>query len=901
MTLLNRIFWTVGRLLLWLRYSVSRDGFERLREISGPVLVLPNHPGFIDPPIVLSHVGLRQPLRPLVYTGTYRVPVLLPLMKLVRAFEVPEMSAQSRQAAARAEELIQTVIGRVRAGDSFLIYASGRLQRGDREVIGSARVVYDLVSQCPELTVVLVRTRGVWGSLFSCAREGKPPLLGRAMLQALGWLLAGLIVLLPRRKVHLHAEIMPRERLPLESRDAFNRFLERWFNENPATDNQGERPSFVRYSYLFGPTKGAFHQASAAAVDTDGIDPKTVALVNDLVASFFKRDLDPTEAVAAARLEDLGLDSLGRMELALRIEQQFGFRSSTVVDTLGGLWALAAGKLPADPDAAKPLEVPRAWFAAQRRGGTTGGDWLLAPTVAEAFVRRAIERPDTVATADGVSGGLSYGRLLVAAGLMARRFARYEEPHVGVMFPASVAADLVFYGLHLAGKVPVMFNWTTGPANLAHGIVVTGTKRIVTSRRLVDRLGIEVKGAEFVFVEDLRGEIGKGEALRTAVGTRLTPARWLDGLPAQREEEPAVFLFTSGSESAPKTVPLSHRNLLTNILDSLAVLEPDRGDALLGFLPPFHSFGLTGNVLLPQLTGIRCVRHADPTDAAGLVRVIEAYRPSLVFTTPTFLSSILARCRGDELASLRKIITGAEACPERVHDLCRQKAPGAAILEGYGITECSPVVAANRLEKSKPGSIGLPVRNVEARLVHEETGRPVPPGEPGMLLVRGPSIFAGYHGYDGPSPFVEHDGQQWYRTGDLVAADEDGYLRFRGRLKRFLKAAGEMISLPALEEPFQKRYPPDEQGPRVAVEGVETDGGRHVVLFTTFDLSLREASEILLADGLRGVMRLDEVRRLDAIPVLGTGKTDYTTLRKLCEQEVRQPPGRETPSAKDMP
>ncbi len=882
---LNRIFWTTARLLLRLRYRVRCDGFAPLRELQGPVLVLPNHPAFVDPPIVLSHVGLRQPLRPLVYTGTYRVPVLLPLMKLVRAFEVPEMSAQSRQAAARAEDLIRTVIGRVNAGDSFLIYASGRLQRGDREVIGSARVVYDLVSQCPDLTVVLVRTRGVWGSLFSCARQGKPPPLGRAMLEALGWLVAGLVFFLPKRAVHLQAEVMPRERLPLESRDAFNRFLETWFNENPATDNQGERPTFVRYSYWFGPTEGSFHQAAATAVETDGIDPKTIGLVNDLAASFLKRDLDPDEAVATARLEDLGLDSLDRMELALRIEQQFGFRSSTVVDTLGGLWALAAGKLPAGPDAAKAVEVPKAWFAPpRRREAAAGGDWLLAPTVAEAFVRRAAERPDQVAAADGVSGGLSYRRLLMGAGLMARRFARYDEPHVGVMFPASVAADLVFYGLHLAGKVPVMFNWTTGPANLAHGIAVTGTRRIVTSRRLVDRLGIEAEGAEFVFVEDLRGEIGKREALGTAVGTRLAPGRWLEGLPAQREDDPAVFLFTSGSESAPKTVPLSHRNLLTNILDSLAVLEPDRGDSLLGFLPPFHSFGLTGNVLLPQLTGIRCVRHADPTDAAGLVRVIEAYRPSLVFTTPTFLSYILARCRGDELASLRKIITGAEACPERVHDLCREKAPEAVILEGYGITECSPVVAANRLEKPKRGTIGLPVRHVEARLVHEETGEPVATGQTGMLLVRGPSVFSGYHGYDGPSPFVEHDGKQWYRTGDLVAADEDGSLRFRGRLKRFLKAGGEMISLPALEEPFQKRYPSDEHGPRVAVEGVETDGGRHIVLFTTFDLPLREASEILLAEGLRGVMRLDEVRRLDSIPVLGTGKTDYTTLRKMCTE-----------------
>jgi acyl-CoA synthetase (AMP-forming)/AMP-acid ligase II/1-acyl-sn-glycerol-3-phosphate acyltransferase/acyl carrier protein len=893
---MNRIFWMLVRLVLPLRYRVECEGFASLRDLDGPVLVLPNHPAYVDPPIVLAHVGLRQPLRPLVFSGTYRVPFLLPLMRLVRAFEVPDLSAQSRDAAARTKALIEAVVERVQAGESFLIYPSGRLQRGNREVIGSARFVHELVSRCPELTVVLIRTRGVWGSLFSCARAGTPPPLARVVLQAAGWLLAALVVFLPRRRVRLHAEVIPRARLPLESREAFNAFLEDWFNENPATGNEGETPTFVRYSHLFGPAQGDFHPAEAVTVDPATLNPKTIPLVNDLVASFLKRDLDPDEAVAATPLEDLGLDSLDRMELALRIEQQFGFRSSTVAGTLGELWALADGKHPAAEVDAVKVAVPERWHAKpRRRGGRSAAtergpaaepaapDWLLAPTIAEAFVKRALERPHQLTTADAVSGGLTYRRLLVGAGLMARRFAAFDEPHVGVMLPASVAADLAFFGLHLAGKIPVMLNWTTGPANLAHALRDTETRRVVTSRKLVDRLGIEVAGAEYVFLEDVKGTIGKSEALGALASAAMAPSRWLDRLPPQAVDEPAVFLFTSGSESAPKTVPLSHRNLCTNILDSLDVLRPSADDSLLGFLPPFHSFGLTGNVLLPQLTGIRCVRHADPTDAAGLVRIIEAYRPSLVFTTPTFLGYILARCSGGELASLRKIITGAEACPDRTYDLCRERAPEALILEGYGITECSPVVAANRLTKTKRGSIGLPVRHVDVALVHEETQQPVAAGETGMLLVRGPSVFDGYRAYEGPSPFVEHAGERWYRTGDLVSVDDDGYLRFRGRLKRFLKAAGEMISLPALEEPFQKRFPPDERGPRVAVEGVETDDGRHIVLFTTFDLALREAAEILLADGLRGVMRLDEVRRLDAIPVLGTGKTDYTALRALCQ------------------
>jgi long-chain-fatty-acid--[acyl-carrier-protein] ligase len=469
---------------------------------------------------------------------------------------------------------------------------------------------------------------------------------------------------------------------------------------------------------------------------------------------------------------------------------------------------------------------------------------------------------------------------------MARRFAAYPDPHVGVMLPASAAADIVFYALHLAGKVPVMMNWTTGPANLAHGIRITDTRRILTSRKLVDRLGIEVEGAEFAFLEEIKAGIGRLEAAGTMLAARVAPHGFLRRLPRQRPDDTAVFLFTSGSESSPKTVPLTHDNLLANVAAGLDVLEPDADDSLLGFLPPFHSFGLTGNVLLPVVAGIRSVRHADPTDARGLVRLIEAYRPTMLFTTPTFLGYILAACSGNELASLRKIITGAERCPEATFAACRRLAPSAVILEGYGITECSPVVAANRLGRVKAGSIGCSVRHVETLVVDPDSHAPLPAGATGMLLVRGRSIFKGYHRHDGPSPFVEADGRSWYRTGDLVSADDDGFFTFRGRLKRFLKAGGEMISLPALEEPFQKRYPPDENGPQVAVEGIETPDGRHVVLFTTFDLPLRAAAEILLADGLRGVMRLDEVRRLDRIPVLGTGKTDYTALRRLVTASV---------------
>ena len=205
--------------------------------------------------------------------------------------------------------------------------------------------------------------------------------------------------------------------------------------------------------------------------------------------------------------------------------------------------------------------------------------------------------------------------------------------------------------------------------------------------------------------------------------------------------------------------------------------------------------------------------------------------------------------------------------------------PHAILSEGYGITECSPVVSVNRPGNLRPGTIGQPLDGVEALVVDPDSMAPLPVDQRGLLLISGATIFPGYLYYDGPSPFHDHAGKRWYITGDLAKIDADGFIHFAGRLKRFLKAGGEMISLPAIEEPLASKYPPGEKGPQVAVEGIETPTGRNIVLFTTTDLKLTEANALLTQAGFRGIMRLDEVRKLDALPLLGTGKIDYKVLR----------------------
>src|SRR5205823_6812509 len=232
---------------------------------------------------------------------------------------------------------------------------------------------------------------------------------------------------------------------------------------------------------------------------------------------------------------------------------------------------------------------------------------ILGDTIAEAFVRRALAHPRDVAVADDQAGAITYRRLLVGVVTLARRFAALRGDYVGLLLPASVACDTALLALRWAGKVPVVLNWTTGPANLAHAARTMGLAHVVTSRLFLDRLGVQIEGVEYVYLEDVRKTIGRMELARTLLTATLLPGRVRRQAPKVAPERTAVVLFTSGSEKAPKAVPLSHANLLSNQRAVLAAMGFTRSDSVLGFLPAFHSFGLAMTGLMPILAGIRVV------------------------------------------------------------------------------------------------------------------------------------------------------------------------------------------------------------------------------------------------------------------------------------------------------
>ena len=868
---LDALIRTIVRVLLWLRYRVRVRGLEDIaaRGTSG-VLFLPNHPALIDPPLVFANLHQRFRPRALADRDQVSRPVIRWLARRLGVIPIPDIKVYGAAVRADVETAAQACVDTLAGGGNVLLYPSGHIYRTRYENLYGNSGAQDILRQAPGARVVLIRTTGLWGSSLSLA-GGEYPHLGALLRRHLWNLARNFVFFIPRRDVTI--ELHEPADLPRDAdRAEFNAYLERFYNENAPPNTQvaywwGQRP--LRSTR----PEPEWERGSGALAEV----PETVRQrVNAHL-----RELSGVETLRDDQrlAQDLGLDSLARAELLLWLAREFGCETpdGDAVFTVGDALLAACGETIVTRPT--PLTAPpAAWFQAGQR------QVLKLPpgeTVAAAFLAAARRRPGQVIVADQLSGAKTYRDLITAILVLKPLIQRLEGERVGIMLPASVAASVAYWSTVFAGKTPVMVNWTTGPRNMAHSLDLAGVKHVLSAGPLVARLksqGTDLGPLEhrLVLLEQLGGSVSRLTKLWALLRSYVS---WGTLARAGVSSE-AVVLVTSGSEHLPKAVPLTHGNLLTNIRDVIAVVDLYDSDRMLGFLPPFHSFGLTVTLVMPLVLGMRIVYHANPTEALTLARLIAAYQATIVLGTPTFLSGILRATSGaDELASLRIAVTGAEKCPERTYEMLAERCPQATVLEGYGITECSPIVAANRLPDPKHGTVGRVLPSVEYVLVHPETGEPVKRGERGVLLVRGPSIFGGYLGSDTASPFVQHAGRTWYRTGDLLTEDADGVLTFRGRLQRFVKIGGEMVSLPAIEGALAQHYEdPNAEGPALAVVASATGARPELILFATRELDRQSVNEHIRAAGLSGLHNISRVVVTEEIPLLGNGKTDYRAL-----------------------
>lgn len=453
---------------------------------------------------------------------------------------------------------------------------------------------------------------------------------------------------------------------------------------------------------------------------------------------------------------------------------------------------------------------------------------------------------------------------------------------LGVLLPTGAAAVISVFAISAYGRVPAMLNFTSGLENLRTAIRMAKVKRIVTAHRFITLGNFEALEEELarectlLYLDDIRENLplaakaaaGIGAFAPRAVTRRHSPDR------------PAAILFTSGTEGEPKGVALSHANILANVEQVRAHIDIFDNDVLFNPLPVFHCFGLTVGALMPVLLGVKAVLHPTPRQPHEIVRRIREHQATILLATDTFVSQYVRAAGETDFNSLRLAVCGAERLRDETRQLARRKC-NVELLEGYGVTEASPVIAANQPGANRPGTVGHAVKAVELRVEPVEGIR-----EGGRLLVRGPNVMLGYLRPDEPGKIhPPHDG--WHDTGDIVSIDDDGYLSIRGRIKRFAKVAGETVSLTVVENCASALWP-DHCHAAIALK--DDRRGECITLVTTN--SDADRSELVVWVRNHGVSELAVPRRViavDEIPVLGSGKTDYPGVSKLAEHHAAAP------------
>lgn len=474
----------------------------------------------------------------------------------------------------------------------------------------------------------------------------------------------------------------------------------------------------------------------------------------------------------------------------------------------------------------------------------------------------------------------SYGDLLKITLALGRLGAKVTRPgeHVGILMPNMAATVGLLIGLGAQGRVPCMLNYTSGTEGMQNACHAAGIDTVITSREFLKKANIEdqalgLKNINLLFLEDLRKQFSVLDKLWL-----MGYALWFpeSAVPQGDPEAPAVVLFTSGSEGKPKGVVLSHRALLANVAQIMASLDIDQRDSIFNCLPVFHSFGLTAGTLLPLVSGAKLMLYVSPLHFKVIPEMIREQRSTIVFGTSTFLLHYARNGRREDFRSLRYVVAGAEKLAEPVRQLWQSQF-GIEIMEGYGATETAPVLSVNLPTAKLSGSVGRLLPGIEARIV------PVPGiVDGGELHVRGANVMSGYYRYEAPrrlEPPESAAGKGWYNTGDVVNIDAQGYLHIAGRLKRFAKVAGEMISLEVVES-IARAVSAEAMHAATCVADVSR--GESIILYTTdSDLTREQLTAAARGLGYPEIAVPRRIRVVETLPMLGTGKIDYMALKTI--------------------
>ena len=499
------------------------------------------------------------------------------------------------------------------------------------------------------------------------------------------------------------------------------------------------------------------------------------------------------------------------------------------------------------------------------------------------------------AVIDSSGKALSYGRVLAGAlalkGKLKHKIGQAE--HVGLLLPPSAGGALANLALSLLGRIPVNLNYTLSEASLRSIIKQCGMTSIVTSRAFLERMPALASLDGLILLEDVMPGISGFDKLVALLKARLLPVSMLGCSDSFSADSVATVIFSSGSTGEPKGVMLTHHNIMSNIEALRMVFRVDLNDNICSALPFFHFLGFTATLWFPLVSGFSVVYHNNPMDGEKIAQMAREHKSTLLLATPTFLLAYLRRAKKEDFASLRLVITGAEKLKPKVADAFEEKF-GVRPMEGYGATELSPVITLSipdvkidgvAQHGAKEGSVGHPIPGVAIRVVDPDSGAVLKPGEPGLLLVRGPNVMLGYLGRDDKTAEVIKD--DWYVTGDIGVMDDDGFIRITDRLSRFSKIGGEMVPHGVVEDELHNRLG---QTGVLAVTSVpdEKKGERLMVVFAKEAADADTLHKLMSESALPNLWKpgRDCYIAVDALPILGTGKLDLKGLKDIAMAAV---------------
>ena len=872
------------KFLIKFRYRVNITWLELLDE-KWSNIIFPSHVALMDPVIMFAFLWEKKTLSPVVTENYYNVPVLKQIFNSIWAIPIPDLT-KDKDKELDTSAIVLKIKETLENNHNILLYPQWALARQGFQSIVGKKTAYYITQQAPkDVKILTVSIRWLRWSRSSRAWTWKRPSLALFILKGLRFVIWNLFFFVPKRKVDIEIKDSTDALHKVEKKwiDAFNQELEKIYNAKWEeklnylsglcrynTTQNHKKPDMIQWS-ITDLQKTNFNWNIDIPAD---VLKKVIAIIKKIKPEYSGNiDLNTNLVL------DCFFDSLDMAELKSTVQSNFSESSNPPLLDLKTVWDVAMMAIwkSATNEEMKPCN----WIPTK--------DWrviyshikpILKPdSTILSLMKETLKNEKNISFCyDSIFWVQSRKDFVIKAYLIADLLKKMPWERIAIMLPSLSATSLLIVWCYLAKKVPVMLNWTQSNEAFSHCIKTQNVEVILTAKSFFNKIQTPwLKKYNMSFFEDILKDISLTQKL-----TALCKAM-IFRIPTNISKI-AVVLFTSWSEALPKAVELTHENILNDILWTAWLVWLKMNDVELCFLPPFHSFGFILWIAIPLITWVRVVFTPDPNDSKTIANLTEHTQTTFIASTPTFLNGIVQMAKDNQLKSLRFVVVWAEKCPKELFTKFSKKSPNATIIEWYGITECSPIIAVNPFKRNaqiKRWTVWLPILGESVKIMDIDTNEELPANKEWMIFVRWLNMFGWYIEKDLESPFIEINWKQWYKTWDLGFFDKDGYLTISWRLKRFVKIAWEMISLPAIETTLSRKWKNGDGTECLAIEAEENDWNVKLTLFTTEKITKTEVNHYLHEQWARNLVSIDAIIHLDEIPMLGTWKVDHVQLKWL--------------------